>query len=125
MVVAKRMAILVMMAEGCQVGRNRVFEAIREHAPEIDTFASLDGVELSLPSWVSAIHPPAGTKGIVRPTRWCIAQLLWSYEWLLRLTWDAELVDTLNFPLQDRTVYGTLRPCRQPSAISAIIRRMG
>ncbi len=121
----KRMAILVMMAKGCRVGRNRVFEAIKEHAPGVDTFASLDGVKAELPSWVSALHPPAGTRGIVRPTKWCVTQLAGRYEWLLRLTWDACLGGQPNVCLRDRTVYGMLRPCRQPAVLAEIIRRMG
>ncbi len=122
---AKRMAILVMMAPGCEAGKGRVFEEIRRNALEIDTFTSLDGVKVELPSWVSTLHPPAGTRGIVRPTKWCVAHLLGRYEWLLRLTWDACLGSRPNACLRDRTVYGTLRPCRQPDVITAIVRRMG
>lgn len=120
-----RMAILVMMAKGCEAGKGRVFEAIKEHAPEVDTFASLDGVEVELPSWVPALHPPAGVRGIVRPTKWCVAHLLGRYKWLLRLTWDACLGGPPDVDLQDRTVYGTVRPCRQPEVLAGIIQRMG
>lgn len=129
--VNKRIAILVMMAPGCEAGRGRVFEAIAENAPGVDTFASLDGVKVELPSWVSALHPPAGTKGIVRPTKWCVAQLAGRYEWLLRLTWDAELVATpeavvspCGYVIGEKVVYGTVRMGNKDT-LTGIIRRMG
>ena len=39
--VEKRMAILVMMAKGCEIGRGRVFKEIRKHdAQHGDVYAS-------------------------------------------------------------------------------------
>lgn len=99
-----------MLAPGCEVALSRLFSAVRWNRGDADVFASLDGIKLELPEWIRPLHPPSGGSGIVRPTRWCVHELEGSYEWLLRLTWDAELKEeALCFPRDPWSVYGSLR----------------
>jgi hypothetical protein len=104
-------AVVVMLAPGCEQALDRQWRALGNYRAEADIYASLDGVDVDLPEWVKPLRPPAGTLGIVRPTKACVQELAREarHEFLLRLTWDAELVMPLGFSKDPETVYGSLR----------------
>lgn len=121
-----RCAILVMMAPGCEPAIDRQVERLSRYRGEADIFASLDGVNLSLPKFINPLHPPEGAPGIVRPTKWCVEELAKNglYRRILRLTWDAELIMPLAFAKRARTVYGSMR-WNPDGRVQAHLHRMG
>lgn len=109
--IREKTAILVMLAAGCETGMSRLWKSLEKFSKrqDIDVYASMDGVDASLPAWVRRFDPPAGTGGIVRPTKASIETLYYNYSWILRLTWDAEIIDELDWKRDENSVYGELR----------------
>lgn len=109
--IREKTAILVMLAAGCETGLSRLWKSLEKFSKrqDIDVYASMDGVDASLPTWVSRFDPPTGTSGIVRPTKAGIETLYFNYSWILRLTWDAEIIDELDWDRDENSVYGEMR----------------
>lgn len=102
--------VFTMLVPGCEQAINRLYTAIETHHGRGGVFAVLDGkFEPRLPPWVIKIHAPTGPVGIVRPTKYAVGFLSSKYRWLLRLTWDAELLANHNLNLNDNCFYGAVR----------------
>jgi hypothetical protein len=102
-------AILLMLVPESFTGLDRLLAAVYKYKGDADVYASLDlEYRPNLPRWVSSIIPSSPPPyGIVRPTKYAIRYLT-DYDWVLRLTWDAELLHSIDFDRDEHTVYGPM-----------------
>jgi len=101
-------AIIVVLAHGCEAAMVRLCKSLNKYRERCKIFALLNNTNIALPNWITPLKPPAHLNGIVLPTKWCIQHLPSNCDWILRLMWDAELVDDLTFPRMEMEVYGNL-----------------
>lgn len=102
------LSIISMLYPGCEKAIGRITNNLSSFTSLANIYACIDGdVKVTLPSWMHCIKVPSGQCGIVRPTQYCVNLI--KTNWILRLTWDAELIDKLDWIRDPRKIYGSMR----------------
>lgn len=122
-----RLGIVTMFAEGAGFASVPHYLHLLKHfrpSSDVTLIACLDGCDdIFVPPGVVRWRPLPGTPGIVRATKDFVRSWI-NFDYILRLTWDAQVIRGLPKELDYQTVYGKLRvnPCER---IARYVDQMG